>query len=420
MKETLRVKDFGPIKDIELDLRKTTVFIGPQGSGKSTLAKLIAIFRDWNFLKEFKMNQEKGQILSQAFQNYNIQNYIQFVDDKNSLKTEFQYTSENYSIKILNGKMSVYTQGESMLAIDYLRNKEHRIKDEIDKAKSIPTELKIPQSNQDRKALSDFMKNYRKRLNDIFNESFPYIFTKSIYIPTERFLISAVSSSLLSLVNNNISLPRCLTEFGTYFENARRQLSSFKIPFLGITYRYENNMDRIFLDNNQVFNLSESASGFQAVIPMKVVIGYYSMLNDSINYSFIIEEPELNLYPTTQKHLIYYLSERCTQGYNELVVTTHSPYNLSAFNNLLLAYQTAQKHPEQKVAIEAVIPEKSWINPDDFAAYYINSAGTARSVFNQKTGLIAENELDDVSELIGEEFDELMEIYRSTKHESNH
>ncbi len=420
MKETLKVKSFGPIKDIELDLRQTTVFIGPQGSGKSTLAKLIAIFRDWEFLKEFKMNQKKGQILSQAFQNYNIQNYIQFTDDKKSLKTEFQYASENYSIEILNGKMSVYTQGESMLAIDYLRNKEQRIKDEIDRAKAIPTEVKIPQSDEDRKVLSDFMENYSKRLKNIFNEPFPYSSTKSTYIPTERFLISAVSSSLLSFVNNNISLPKCLTEFGTYFEYARRQLSSFEIPFLGITYRYENNMDRVFLDNNQVFNLSESASGFQAVIPMKVVVDYYSILDDSTNYSFIIEEPELNLYPTTQKHLIYYLSEKCTQGGNDLVITTHSPYTLSAINNLLFAYQTAQKNPEQKAVIQALIPEKSWINPDNFAAYYVDNNGTIRSIFNRKTGLIAENELDDISELIGEEFDELMEIYRSAKHESNH
>jgi AAA15 family ATPase/GTPase len=46
MNEKLIVKNFGPIKEAELELKKVTVFIGPQGSGKSTLAKLVAICKD--------------------------------------------------------------------------------------------------------------------------------------------------------------------------------------------------------------------------------------------------------------------------------------------------------------------------------------------------------------------------------------
>lgn len=37
----LIVKDIGPIKYVDLDLKKINVFIGPQGKGKSTLAKII-------------------------------------------------------------------------------------------------------------------------------------------------------------------------------------------------------------------------------------------------------------------------------------------------------------------------------------------------------------------------------------------
>ena len=46
MSEKLIVKNFGPVKDAELELKKVTIFIGPQGSGKSTLAKLVAICKD--------------------------------------------------------------------------------------------------------------------------------------------------------------------------------------------------------------------------------------------------------------------------------------------------------------------------------------------------------------------------------------
>jgi predicted ATPase len=44
MADKLIVENFGPITQrTELDIKKTTVFIGPQGSGKSTLAKFLMI-----------------------------------------------------------------------------------------------------------------------------------------------------------------------------------------------------------------------------------------------------------------------------------------------------------------------------------------------------------------------------------------
>ena len=42
----LIVKNFGPLKDIEIEVREMVVFIGAQASGKSTLAKLLSIFED--------------------------------------------------------------------------------------------------------------------------------------------------------------------------------------------------------------------------------------------------------------------------------------------------------------------------------------------------------------------------------------
>ena len=36
------IKNIGPIKEVELDLNKINVFMGPQSSGKSTIAKIIS------------------------------------------------------------------------------------------------------------------------------------------------------------------------------------------------------------------------------------------------------------------------------------------------------------------------------------------------------------------------------------------
>ena len=42
-KERLIVKNFGPIKEVDINLAKVTVFIGEQASGKSVLAKLATL-----------------------------------------------------------------------------------------------------------------------------------------------------------------------------------------------------------------------------------------------------------------------------------------------------------------------------------------------------------------------------------------
>jgi len=65
--EKLIVKNFGPIKEAELELGKVTVFIGEQASGKSVLAKLVAISKMINVRT---LPEEK------YFTDFNIFNFI--------------------------------------------------------------------------------------------------------------------------------------------------------------------------------------------------------------------------------------------------------------------------------------------------------------------------------------------------------
>ena len=46
LKEKLVVRNFGPITNLDIEIRPLTLFIGTQGSGKSTVAKLLTICRD--------------------------------------------------------------------------------------------------------------------------------------------------------------------------------------------------------------------------------------------------------------------------------------------------------------------------------------------------------------------------------------
>lgn len=215
-------------------------------------------------------------------------------------------------------------------------------------------------------------------------------------------------------MHSDINLPKALTLFGRDYEQARNAISTLDIPFLNIKYLYENGMAQVLSGNTKSLDLARSASGYQSIIPLLLVIEHQRHQGPCF---FIIEEPELNLYPTAQKDLIYALvgglnPDAEYQDKAEWVITTHSPYVLSSLNTLMLAHKVAQRSDELRAEVEKVIPARCWINPDEFAAYYVDN-GTVRSIISEKTGLIADNELDDVSEDLADEQDKLFALSRS-------
>src|ERR1022692_31486 len=96
MQSRLIVKNFGPIKFVDLDLRNVNVFIGPQASGKSTLAKLYTIFKaPRKFLKNG--NAEKNiKAFKEVLEEYNISSFLK--DD-----TEIEFDSELHTLIYKDG-----------------------------------------------------------------------------------------------------------------------------------------------------------------------------------------------------------------------------------------------------------------------------------------------------------------------------
>lgn len=363
MVDKLIVKDFGPIRDAEMDIKKTTVLIGPQGSGKSTLAKLLKVVHA-NF--GWAMSRLDGG-------NFIVKEDLSGYDLPNTYLKEETYLEAIASSKTEADRLVIQNKRIKYNAI----LKQNRIKIARDKN----------------------------------------LYTEQIYIPAERVFFPMVAEAILGLLTQKVAIPNLVLEFGREYELARKSIKRLSVDYLNIEYRHEGGRDYIFFDDLGNVLLSQSASGYQSVLPMKLVIE--NTKEKKIGYGFIIEEPELNLYPTTQKSLIYYLADRCTKGENELMMTTHSPYVLAALNNLIFAYKVAYEKPEKAAEVEKVIPKDSWLNPDEFAAYFV-ADGTVRSIINPKTGLISENELDGVSDEIGDEFNALVDIYRSKTNEAIH
>ncbi len=383
--EKLIVRNFGPLKNIEIVLKKYSLFIGPQGSGKSTILKLIAIFRDYNFVLESFKKKDSKELL--FFENYGLKNYFVNNNPNSNLNTYIEYKSVNYSV--------IYTQGQ------FIFNKDSHFTKILERENEILNKLK-----HDYQLIDLFnIRNLKHGFSNLFSENA----TNSIYIPTERFLTSLISESLSGFITSNIHIPFSLLKFFSYFENARILVTELNVEYLKIRYKFEDNVNKVFFDDKGFLSLSDSASGYQSIIPLLLVIHYLKIGNQ--NNSFIIEEPELNLFPVTQKELIKEICYCTWSSNNSLVVATHSPYVLSSFSLLLFASQVANKGNNIE-NVKTIISEKSWINPNKFVSYYV-ADGTCNSIFNEETGLIGENELDEVSLSIGDDFDRLMQIYNS-------
>ena len=128
----------------------------------------------------------------------------------------------------------------------------------------------------------------------------------------------------------------------------------------------------------------------------------------------IIEEPEQNLFPKAQKETVEYIIEQISDE-NSLFMMTHSPYVLSTLNILMMAHKAGNLDEKSKKEVIKLFNENQWINPSDFSAYYLEN-GVARDI-KGRTGLISENDIDETSNDIQDEFEELLAIYREHKND---
>lgn len=409
MNEQLIVKNFGPIKDATVDFKRVTVFIGPTGGGKSTLAKLAAIFRDDNFFGASLDTRKK------LFNNFAITNF--FLPD-----TWFHWAGEggyeSYEIKKDLTQLETLVDADKNIRGQFLKETKNQSRGELVKGiieKSDYAEIERIVDNYlgGEKAIDPKLLHVFKQLEQLVAESLQT--PQPSYFPSNRALVPAVEYSWAGLLRDDIGLPKDTLDFANDFSLSRKSVPELDIAFLNVKYLHRNGQDFIKVPGVEtLFRLYETASGIQSVTPLLVLLENLSR-NTKQAQSFIIEEPELNLYPTAQQGLLNWLVEKCTKGENDLTITTHSPYILSHLNLLLYAYHVGTKDEEKRRKVAAIIPEQYWLNPDEFAAYYVNGpegATGVRSLLDPETKLISQNELDAVSGVQADEFDQLLDINR--------
>jgi len=222
---------------------------------------------------------------------------------------------------------------------------------------------------------------------------------QSFYIPVERNLVPFFSSYGINIMASKIPLPQYVLDFATEFRLAKDMIKQKEI--LGVKYKFENEEDKIFVDENSFISLKNASSGLQTILPLYLTIEY---LNNKIKRDYILEEPELNLFPKEQFEVVKFMVENS----KNCVFVTHSPYVLFSLNILLFAQKVGNLNEKAKKEVEKIIPSKYWLNSDEFSAYYFEE-GEVKSFFNE---MLEDNLLDNASNELEEIFDELSEIYK--------
>ena len=363
----IKIKNFGPIingyvnngNSDFIDINKVTVFIGPQGSGKSTIAKLVSCFTwlEKAFVKDiFDVNKFTVNDLKKQFEFNQIDEYLK-------PNSEFEWIGLNYRIS--------YAKENLEITSPLKENKKSEI-------------------------------------------------AKIMYVPAERNFLSSFGFKYLRLLPN---LSLALKTFLEEYQNAKNIIKKgVQLPVAGIICEYDKLNDIVWIKRgrNKV-RLEKAASGFQSLTPLFLVSEYLayfinekpqdelsfrdeqqlkqeikqlietklntgsemlSVALEQLNSKFfpsyffnIVEEPEQNLFPDSQKNILFHLLKCANENKkNKLLLTTHSPYLLGYLNCCIFG-KKLQKQGLVDEEIASVIPLVSLINGNDVAVYQLDNNG---------------------------------------------
>ncbi len=369
----IKIKNFGPIKEgyVEddgfLDIKKVTIFIGNQGSGKSTVAKLISLMTWWEKRGNRTIRKRFSKSVIPLFSKF------QGISDYYYPNTVIDYCGDKFTVRYLDDE-------------EFLVNIENPVAE--------------------------------------------YITPKIMYVPAER--------NTLSTINNMYGvtgMPEHLFAFSEELRRSNNELDNekLKLPIGSFEYEYDKENETTFIVGpDYKINLQNASSGVQSFAPLYVVTRNLANLvtqsdeilrksmkaesilrmneemaslevTDSIPekdkiikrkeirdkyltkcFINIVEEPEQNLFPTSQRHILNSLLEFNNQSEgNKLIMTTHSPYMI---NYLSIAIQAGYlkdkiKSDELLKRLKAIVPLNSTVKASDVVIYQLDEKdGTIRKL----------------------------------------
>ncbi|WP_143414832.1 AAA family ATPase [Geobacillus sp. E263] len=431
----ITIENFGPITSFDEKIADLTILIGPQASGKSTISKLIFFFRSIpdELIKYLLSNEKMDKSKNNPFFEFNKELRYKFVGYFGTTKhmkpfnIKYEYsTDKSIRLYLENGYVQINFSENLKKEIFDIFQKVRNLKKEIqNQEKSFIDSWDVSYWKANQKSL---LEKTRSAIYSAFEDS-----KTAIFIPAGRSLVATLSDQLQDINPRQLDL---LTEgfidrinllkknFSQSFEEIiqdRKKFSVEKIDFESINlainiiqqimkgkYVFSDNGEKIFFNDKEYTKLKFSSSGQQEVVWILLLI--FTVILERLNVFMVIEEPEAHLYPTAQKEMVALFSLLLNSSNNTLVITTHSPYILSAFNIYLYAAQISEKldkgnHP--------IVDKKLRVSPSKLRAYMVERTEDTfsyKSIVDEELGLIRPEEIDEASNAINDLLDRLMEV----------
>lgn len=414
------VKNFGPLKDVDLELKDFMVFIGPQASGKSTLAKLVyyhLAVREKIFFRVFSYLDNDGDkhfdFASIASEFWSLfKDYFPTYKENKEAKIDFYFTKVN--------RISITISTEGKLSIEIGRNAlEPDLKTLFGKIRKMRLELnKLDVSNVvDKKLYFNKQQQDRNEAMLLVERSMGRIPNK-LFVPAGRGIMSYDINSYDIIDRDKFfkDVIDVILRYRRMYTESKRFNEKFE-SVIGASYLYARGRDLLQLPNGTTIPLMYSSSGQQEAVWLLLLIT--NELQNRIEPGwYIIEEPEAHLFPPSQNALINYTALWANTLNHSITLTTHSPYVLTSLNNLLYAGHLSKKFkdkPEKLLAIEAAVPKEQQLDPDKFECYYVDG-GLIETIKDPETGMIHAERIDAISAEINRVNDQLLSIEFDGQH----
>lgn len=411
MSKKLLIKNVGPIKDIAINIKKINIFMGKQSSGKSTIAKILS-FCNW---------VEKDISFHQSYEKYTSEYFIDRLETFHKIKGYFYSNSEI----IYEGDAITINYSSRELKIEWLST---RFDYKRTKISYIPAErsmvilpemekIELP-NNYLRSYLYDWFdtrKNYTSEKNfSVLDIGASYYYSedkKESHITNGNYdiLLSRASSGLQSVIPLLTMVDNLIVNLYKKESTSSYELDEVKAK---VTQLIINKfiIDEYFKDDINESNRSEKLDELNDLLvkndeKLQPLVKRFGEVRKNLfnthKTNLIIEEPEQNLFPSTQKKLCYKLLNYLNNDYDHsLTLTSHSPYILYAINNCILTYLVKDKIP--KDLKDRIACFDSSISPKDINIFEIKE-GLLNNI-QQENGLIGENYFDSQMKKVMDDF----------------
>lgn len=446
----ITIRDFGPIKEVDIDLDKNLeVLIGPQASGKSTFSKTVFFCKK---IRDYFLQYLDGIMNTEYLYSTELYlNFLKFI--RRPFMGYFGTTKhmESFHIKYYYEKetdryVSISLDKDHFAKFAFSHKMHEEISDMIKQAVEVAKQSRRSPFAEAYFKQAGFIEKMKAPISKIFCDD-----DMLIYIPAGRNLLAVVPDSFgkknSSIQNSfdvdieiDISQIDLITQefiqyirdmrsnFGSkleeitqnYLKTVKGQIRNHDVEtacslireILRADYINDKDGEKLFYDKEHWVKLMFGSSGQQEIVWALNSI-FLAILKNEKTF-LVFEEPESHLFPDSQVTIAELVALMINSSKSRVIITTHSPYMLTAANLLIYSGEEESKSNQE----DAVVKKELRLQSGTVGAYFLSrKTGCLENIIGEQKGLIDALAIDGISDSINERMDKIFE--KSIKNRGN-